>query len=305
MPTDNRAKGTLITLAGVLMFAPDALLVRLTAIDAATLVAGRDLLAGAIVLAWCSWASGGRLAHELASLSRWGLAVAVLQALNSILFIFSLQHTTVANALLVFSTAPLLTAVLAWTVLREGLPASTWAAIAASSVGLAVIVSGSIGAGHVLGDALALANALTVALSYIIIRRHRDVSMVPAMGLGLLMAAAVTAPFAGYPPMSSMQWLWLGIGGGVILPAALILLTIGPRYLPAPEVAMLSLMEAVLGPLLVWLVLAEHPGLRTIAGGGIIVLVLFLHSAVRLWSDREVEAKARAVEALAERHPIA
>jgi len=66
------------------------------------------------------------------------------------------------------------------------------------------------------------------------------------------------------------------------VPFALILLTLGPRYLAAPEVAMLALLETVIGPFWVWLALGEEPGTRSLIGGAIIVLALLIHAIIRL-----------------------
>ena len=110
--------------------------------------------------------------------------------------------------------------------------------------------------------------------------------MIPALGLGMLLGAVIAAPFAGYPAMLPMQWFWMVLGGAVVFPLALMLLTLGPRYLPAPEVAMLTLLETVLGPFWVWLALGENPGPRSLIGGAVIVLVLLGHAILRLRRER-------------------
>ena len=55
-----------------------------------------------------------------------------------------------------------------------------------------------------------------------------------------------------------------------------VLLVTAPRYLPAPDVALVLLLEAVLGPLWVWLVLAEAPARETFLGGTVILGTLIL-----------------------------
>jgi len=102
------------------------------------------------------------------------------------------------------------------------------------------------------------------------------------MGLGLLSAAVLALPFAALPAVVPLQWLWIALGGLVVVPFGLMLLTLGPRYLAAPEVAMLMLLETVVGPFWVWLVLAEEPGMRSLIGGAIIVATLGLHALLRL-----------------------
>jgi drug/metabolite transporter (DMT)-like permease len=122
---------------------------------------------------------------------------------------------------------------------------------------------------------------------YTVVRRRRDLNMIPAAGLGLLLAALVAYPFAQFPVLGVHQWLILLIGAGVVLPVALALLTLGPRYLPAPEVAMLTLLETIIGPVWVWWVIGEEPGIRTLLGGSVVVAALFCHSLWRFKQTRQ------------------
>jgi drug/metabolite transporter (DMT)-like permease len=59
------------------------------------------------------------------------------------------------------------------------------------------------------------------------------------------------------------------------------LLIIGPRYLPAAEVTMITMLESVASPLLVWLVIGENPGGYTLVGGAVIFATLMAHAAWR------------------------
>jgi drug/metabolite transporter (DMT)-like permease len=61
------------------------------------------------------------------------------------------------------------------------------------------------------------------------------------------------------------------------------LLVIASRTLLAPEIALLSLLEVVLGPLWVWLAVGEEPGRATLVGGSIVLAALVLNeiAAVR------------------------
>ncbi len=275
-------KGFLLTLAGVLVFTPDALLIRLTAVDAFTLAFGRGLLGGFVIL--LGYVYFVREGFWLAArrLGRWGIFVACLQATCSIIFYCAFSYTSVANVLIIFACTPLIAAMLSRILYGERVVRATRWAILGAAFGLMMVASGSLGGIQWYGDSLALANAVLLALMYTILRGHREINMVPAAAVGLLLAAALSAPFALFPVMDSMQWLWLGVGGLLVLPLALVLMTLGPRYLPAPEVAMLTLLEAVLAPLWVWWVIGENPGWRTIVGGTIVICVLLVHSAVRL-----------------------
>lgn len=70
--------------------------------------------------------------------------------------------------------------------------------------------------------------------------------------------------------------LWLAIFGAGQIGLGLILLTIGARLIPAAQVALISLLEVVLGPLWVWLAVGERPGITTVIGGAIVVAAVIL-----------------------------
>jgi len=70
-----------------------------------------------------------------------------------------------------------------------------------------------------------------------------------------------------------------------VLPISRALMTLGPRYLPAPEVSLMLVLETVLAPLWVCLVLDEVPAERTFIGGAILVTALVTHS---LWKFSRV-----------------
>jgi drug/metabolite transporter (DMT)-like permease len=55
-------------------------------------------------------------------------------------------------------------------------------------------------------------------------------------------------------------------------------LTIGARLIPAGEVALITLLEIVLGPLWVWVFLSERPSTATLAGGAIVLGAVLLEA---------------------------
>ena len=69
--------------------------------------------------------------------------------------------------------------------------------------------------------------------------------------------------------------VYLSLLHGCIVASGLILFSLGAKYLPAAELALLSLMEVVGGVLWVWLPafgINEVPSLTTLIGGGVVLL---------------------------------
>ena len=95
--------------------------------------------------------------------------------------------------------------------------------------------------------------------------------MAPATCLSQLIVLLCAAPFA-HPGEVGAKDLVLLVGLGVgQIGLGLIFLTIGARLIPAAEVALITLLEIVLGPVWVWLARGEQPSATTLAGGAIVL----------------------------------
>ena len=277
-------KGFVLTLLGVLIFTPDALLIRLTNLEFFSLTVGRGTIGGLAMLLGLALYYRRDFKKQILAIGGWGLVLALLQGSFTWTFYGALMNTSVANVLVFFASMPLISALMSKMFLHEQVQKSTWIAISVVVLGLLIVGSQGLIVGNWFGDFLALMCAVIMAGFFTVVRGRRAVNLIPATGFGLLLAALVASPFAVFPEMSSSQWVYLIVGAGFVLPVALGLLTLGPRYIPAPEAAMLILLETVLGPLWVWLVISEQPDSNTIIGGTIVVGTLFLHA---LWRMRQ------------------
>ena len=278
----DHAKGMLITVAGVLAVTPDSLLIRLVSADFMTLMFWRGLLVCLTLAAGLALVHKARLPAKFAAIGRAGMIFAGLFSINSFSFVLAVETTTVANTLVLISAAPFFAALIARVFLRETVRRQTWLAILAAIAGILVIVSDSLGGGALVGDLAALVTALGLAIQFNILRRHRTVNMIPAMVVGNLMTALISLPFVGTLSVTAMDALWLGLLGIVVMPVGAALITTGPRYLPAPEVSLILLLETVVGPFWVWLALGEVPSERAFLGGAIVIAALVGHAIAAL-----------------------
>lgn len=277
-----QAFGFLVTFLGAACFFPDTLVIRLIGGDTMTIAVWRGIAAGGMtmlgILLFCrsalpSW-------RELVS---WpSLAMIALQGLGSVFFLASMGHTSVANALLILATAPFLAALVSWLVLRERIDRATALAILAVFAGVGIIASGSWGGMSLAGDGYALLNALCIACYYVVLRMVPQRNLLASIALGCLLTSAIAFPFAPMAAFDLRQSLLVFCSGGIILSAGGALLQFGPRYLPAAEVSMITLLEIVVGPLLVWLVIGETPATRSLIGGAVILIAITAHSLIRL-----------------------
>jgi DME family drug/metabolite transporter len=192
--------------------------------------------------------------------------------------IYSIQSTSVANAMLLFATAPFMAAVLGWIVLHERVRTATWVAIAVAIGGIAIMVADKSGSVVLKGSLAALGSAFGFAVFTVALRWGRTGEMLPSVFLSGLLAIMVTfgiCQFSGLSVVLSAQDGALSMGMGVFqVGAGLILYTLGSRSLPAAELALLSLAEVLLGPLWVWLFLGETASLNTLIGGIVLLAAI-------------------------------
>lgn len=279
----THARGLLITGLGVLVITPDSLLIRLVSADQWTLLFWRGLFSAIGMQIALLILFRRRTWREIRQIGVAGALLAGIFGIGTVTFVVSITHTTAANTLFIVSTSPLFAAIAAWVLMREPVSPRTWGAIGFSLFGIGVIASGGIGYGTLVGNLSALATAVILGLSFAMVRLHRARNMVPAMGLSGLVTALVALPLAQPFAPAALDFGVLLIMGLVMLPLSFGLMFIGPRYIPAPEVGLVLLLEAVLGPLWVWLALGEDPGVRTLVGGAIVLATLVVHSAISLW----------------------
>lgn len=284
MDKSTYLRGVLITFIGVLALSPDALLIRLTTADPWTLLIWRGLLSGVAVLTWVALTDGVGQITALARMSRFGWIVVMAFAANNLLFLYAATHTLIANTVFLASTSPVFAALIARFVLGETVGLRTWLTITATMVGVGVIASGSLGqgGGSIDGDLAAIGAAIGMATALSVARLRRNNSMVPPMGLAALISGIAGLFIAPTLLPPSGDWGWIAIMGLLILPLAFICITLGPRHIPAPDVGLILLAQALFAPLLVWWAIGENPGPRTLIGGAIVLGALALSNLVLL-----------------------
>lgn len=279
MNRSKHFKGLLLTVTAVLILSPDATLVKLIRTDVWTLLFWRCLFTAATQTILLGIGFRGQLRQSFIDIGRTGLFSALIIVVGSLLFVHSILQTTAANTLIILAATPLFASLLSRLCLSEKLPQRTWVAIAICFGGILLIFSGSLKQGLLWGDILALGATLMWAGNLVVLRHGKAVNMVPANLLGNLLVVPV-ALLAGAQPLaiSATDLGYLVLLGGLILPVSFSMITLSPRYLPAPEISLILLIETVLGPVWVWMILNEIPATTSIVAGLLILGTLALHT---------------------------
>jgi drug/metabolite transporter (DMT)-like permease len=262
-------RGRLFVALAAVAWSTAGILQREVSAGVATQLAGRALFAVLGLLAFTAVAERGAVARAFRAVGRGGLVVAALMAISSGTFIVALNHATVASILFMQALAPLLAALLGM-LLGEPVSRRTWLAMAIALAGVALMVGGP-GRPGALGLGLSLVMTTSFAAMLVVTRHHREVSMAPATCMSQVVVLAAAAPFARPGDVGARDLgLLVALGVGQI-GLGLVFLAIGGRLIPAAEVALITLLEVVLGPLWVWAFLSEQPGATTLLGGAVVL----------------------------------
>ncbi|MFC7514984.1 DMT family transporter [Herbaspirillum sp. GCM10030257] len=227
-----------------------------------------------------------RAANTIRSAGLTGVLSGMMWCVMFVCFMIALTKTTVANTLIVMSVAPLLTAFLAWVVLKQRIPQRTWLAIAAAFIGILwMFVNGmsNVGGQHLIGMLIGGAVPVASAVNLIILKRAgQGIDLMPAVFLGSVFSALLMLPFA-WPLEASLHDVGLlAVLGFFQLGVPCLLMVKATKSLSAPEVALLSLLEVLLGPLWAWLGAGEIPARETLLGGGVVMAALVLNEIAAL-----------------------
>ncbi len=223
-------------------------------------------------------------------------------AVTFIGFIFSLKHTTVANTLLLMSTASFMAAILGWLVLGERVPRVTWMAMVVATAGVAAMVCKGAAVGGSIGDVYALLTAFFYACYVIVLRRGRSIDMLPSAYLAGLIGAFISGGVVIIHQQGlqipGRDLLLCTILGAVQLGCGFLLFTFGSRHVPAVELILLALTEVILAPIWVGLFVREIPSRFTFLGGGILLVAVVGQALAGTRGLRHVKPVPRPEEAL-------
>ncbi|MEN8896734.1 MAG: DMT family transporter [Yoonia sp.] len=279
----DQLKGILITIFGILLITPDTIFVRVIMADPLVISFWRGLLSGLVVLTLVSVIQGRAGFRAMFATGWLGMLYIALIASTTFGVVLAVEHTSVANVVFIFAAMPIFALVFSRVFLGELIKRRMVLTMVAVIAGLGVIAYGSQSSqiASLKGDLWALYVAASYGLALTVLRMLKGTSMVPAIPIAYIGAAILISPFIDPIQAFSVQWP-LFVTHGLFIGFATCLLTIGPRYISAAEVALLVLLESVLAPLLIWAIADEHPGKWAIIGGMIVIGALLVSNLVAL-----------------------
>ena len=260
----ERLRGAALVCAAAACWSLGGLFVRLIGedLDGWTIAFWRSAFMVLAVGGWLLAAHGLKAFTVYRAMGWAGVASGLLLALSFVMFILAITRTSVANAVVLQSAAPLVSAVLGRIFLRETLAAPTLVAIGFAIAGIA-------------GDVCRRARRRRPHRQRAGARRRHRLRRQHRGGAGCARARPGAGHGAGGPvrhggdaaagDMAAPSAYDLGLlaaMGALQLGLGLFLFMRGAPHLTAAQVGLLTLLEVILAPIWVWLAFAEVPAPR-------------------------------------------
>ena len=274
--------GALIAWFGVILLAPDALLIRITELEGMMLLYWRGLLMGATLLVLWLIFSYRRLRQDIrVALSPVGLLQIAVFTVDAIAFAIGITMTSAVVMLTALATMPIFTVLFSIPMLGERPSFRTWLTVLFCMLGITIVVTSgheALGAptgSPVIGGLLGIFTAAGLGFAMVLKRQNPELPTMLSTGTANLMTVAVAwlllamvVPAFPMEPNKALALLTMGI---LVLPMAFFALMVAPRYTSATTVGLIMLMESILGPLWVWLGTGERPSALMVAGSIIVI----------------------------------
>src|SRR5262245_52963809 len=132
----RHARGTILTLTGVLILTPDGLLVRLANADPWTLTFLRAIFVAVSLAIWHCATSKSMLIEDVRRSGIWDHIFGLCFGFSGICFVVGIWLTTLANVLVISSFAPLISALLGYWLFGRRPSWTAWLVILVCIIGI-------------------------------------------------------------------------------------------------------------------------------------------------------------------------
>ena len=264
--------GVLLAVSAGLCFSSGGYFVRSVAIDAWEIIALRCFFAAIAVTLVFVARERGRALASLRAAALPSLIIGLFTGWAIIAYVLAMQFTQVANVTAIMTTSTLIVALLARPFLGERVAFHTWLAMIGGLCGIGVMFSGAAEVSGLYGNLLAFSIAVSIAIQTLVVRKFRDVQMEPAVLVAALVAGFAALPLALPFEAGGRDIAMMAAFGVVQLAVPLTLYFYAARYLSAPTLIFVVLIDAVFAPIWVWLGFDEIPARLAFIGAGLILI---------------------------------
>ena len=278
----NNAKGLALTSLGVFIMSLESLFIKFTTISPFLFSFYIGIFMFISMISTFIFKEKAVLKKALTTNLPMLIVCAILMGTSNIFFITAVKTTTVANVVIIFSTAALFSALFAYLFYREKITKNIIVASFFMFVGLFIIFNDKLEIGSIEGNIYALLCTAFFATSYVILSRYKDMDRFILTAFSGLALSMIAFFFCDDLSIDFKTLAVVMIMGLLISPISRVFLGNGAKYISASEVSLLMIIETIMAPVWVWIFLNEVPSSYTFIGGSIIVATLIVNSLYTL-----------------------
>ncbi len=272
------AKALALTVIGVVLMSFESLLIKLTSIPAQSMT----FYFGLFMFASTHLILLVQLQNKLIALYQREFKAIFLSALfmgvSNLFFILAIKHTSVASAVFILSTAPLVSALIGFLLFGIKAPKRLFIATFFVFTGLFLILYNDLNVGEMKGNLYAFLCVLSFTSFFSVLERYKEINRLACIGSGGLMASFLAYTTTTIVTPDSYSLGVILFMGAILTPISRILIGMGTKVLPSTDITLLTIIETVLAPVWVWLFLAEAMSASTLLGGGVIIVTLIIYA---------------------------
>ncbi len=278
----NNAKGLALTSLGVFIMSLESLFIKFTTISPFLFSFYIGIFMFISMISTFIFKEKAVLKKALNTNLLMLIVCAILMGTSNIFFITAVKTTTVANVVIIFSTAALFSALFAYLFYREKITKNIIVASFFMFVGLFIIFNDKLEIGSIEGNIYALLCTAFFATSYVILSRYKEMDRFILTAFSGLALSMIAFFFCDDLSIDFKTLAVVMIMGLLISPISRVFLGNGAKYISASEVSLLMIIETIMAPIWVWIFLNEVPSSYTFIGGSIIVATLIVNSLYTL-----------------------
>lgn len=278
----NNAKGLALTSLGVFIMSLESLFIKFTTVSPFLFSFYIGIFMFISMFSTFIFKEKAVLKKALTTNLPMMIVCATLMGTSNIFFITAVKTTTVANVVIIFSTAALFSALFAYLFYKERITKNIIIASFFMFVGLFIIFNDKLEIGSFEGNIYALFCTALFATSYVLLSRYKDMNRVILTAFSGLALSIIAFFFCDELVIDFRTLAVVMIMGLLISPISRVLLGTGAKYISASEVSLLMIIETIMAPIWVWIFLNEVPSSYTFIGGSIIIVTLIINSIYTL-----------------------
>ena len=270
----NYAYGTALMILGVLVLSPDSGLLRLIDGDPYVVSFWRGL--GICLVLWVAALvrSPAEFVYQLTHHTAVSVGIVLSFGMSSMSFVFGVTLLGAPTMLVFVALTPLASAFASRILFRESTDLALWIAIVIGIIGASI-------SGSAIPDGTPLTGYLAclfvpglTGLGISLTRHYPRDHIWPLYGsANLVMACVIWFVIDTVSIPQESIWL-LTVNACIVCSVSFMLITIAPKYLPAPEVGLYLLLETLIGPVIVWILVGEVPRQNDFIGGAVLLVAL-------------------------------